>query len=127
MLFALGRRRQLGGMKNVLLFVSVLGIAALLIGATAFHRLASLKTQLSFSTETESNEVLAGCVSFYIANKHWPRTEDDIRAGLKAAHREPKFLPTLTKLTLVEHSGALDVKFTVKDGLPMELHLDAPK
>lgn len=106
--------------------ILMLGIAVLFFGAIIFKdEVTSLISQMSLSTPSESNEVLGGCVGFYSANNRWPKTEADIRAGLKIAHRDPKYLPTLKKLTLIEKGGSLTVSFTSKDGLKMELNLDA--
>ena len=114
-------------MKNFILIL-MLGIAALLCCAIVFKdEVACLMFAVFPSTPSAPNEVLGGCSSFYDANGHWPKTEADIRAGLKIAHRDPVYLPTLKKLTLIEKAGSLTVSFTSPDGVEMKLHLDAPK
>lgn len=90
-------------------------------------RVADLFAQLSFSKKTESSEILSGCVGYYSANKRWPRTEAEIRNGMKLAHLEPKYLNQVKNLSISDKAGVLDISFTTRSGVRMTLHSEIQK
>ena len=109
-------------MKKLFLILAVSAAAILSCAMYFGNQVTDLFAQLTLSQKTETNEILSGCVGYYQAHKRWPKTEAEIRNGLKQAHLEPKHLNQVKNLKINAKAGILDITFSTKSGVPVTIH-----
>lgn len=79
------------------------------------------------SPNTAGGEIYSGALGFYAWHKRWPRTKEELVAGVKFAQKEVRFIPSLHDLALSEENNRLHVSYSTTEGSSVRLQFDRPE
>jgi hypothetical protein len=79
--------------------------------ATGENPIVAAMAKSIFGPETAVAQAAIGCGRFYEQNGRWPRTKDEVAAGLISANLSPVKLNHLAELRLREDGGTLTIDF----------------
>lgn len=79
------------------------------------------------SPNTASGEIYSGAVGFYAWHNRWPRTKEELEAGLKCTRKEVRFISSLPDLTLTEENNRLHVSYSTTEGSSVQMQFERPE